>query len=213
MAADTYKDYMQQMADELYDMKKEKRLQELESAYQSDRSRLEGTKDELRSQLKAQKNELAAAYEKNRLSTNELNAAKGLSSGAASQAALSQLSEYQRNSTSLDAANTAASADAERRLAELEQQYKSDVASAIAENDYQKAAALMQQYKDNYQKQLSEAGLKANYGDFSGYSDIYGQDMAQAMYEFWKAKNPLLAYRAGEMTEQEYIDLVGKRPR
>lgn len=64
----------------------------------------------------------------------------------------------------------------------------------------------------NYDRTMTEAANRAEYGDFSGYAEIYGQGIADAMRDIWIAQNPLVAYSTGAITADEYMMLTGKYP-
>ena len=63
-----------------------------------------------------------------------------------------------------------------------------------------------------YDRTMTEAANRAEYGDFSGYADIYGSDIANSMREIWIAQNPMVAYSTGAITAEEYQMLTGKYP-
>lgn len=52
----------------------------------------------------------------------------------------------------------------------------------------------------------------ANYGDFSGYAELYGQDAADIMAKTWATANPLPAYLNGQIDEEEYYQITGEYP-
>lgn len=95
-------------------------------------------------------------------------------------------------------------------MAELETQYKSAVASAIAENDYNRAKALMDEYGNQESRDATMAKILAGYGDFSGYAKLYGDDVANNMAQYWISKNPKLAYGMGRISAEDYARLTGK---
>lgn len=95
-------------------------------------------------------------------------------------------------------------------MAELETQYKSAVASAIAENDYDRAKALMDEYGNQENRDAAMAKTLASYGDFSGYARLYGDDAANNMAQYWIYSNPQLAYSMGKISADEYARLTGK---
>lgn len=95
-------------------------------------------------------------------------------------------------------------------MAELETQYKSAVASAIAENDYDRAKALMDEYGNQENRDAAMAKTLASYGDFSGYARLYGDDVANNMAQYWIYSNPQLAYSMGKISDDEYRRLTGK---
>ena len=64
------------------------------------------------------------------------------------------------------------------------------------------------QYADAFAVQEAEA--RAQYGDFSGYEDLYG-DAGTAMKYGWAAANPLLAFQMGTITKDQYDNLAAGR--
>ena len=192
---------------ELYDMKKASRLKALEDAYRANVQAEDQRVDSVAGTYKAKANALEAQYEKQKRSFNELAAAKGLNTGAASQAALSQQSEYQQGMAGLRQDEARAYSDSKTALGRLESEYKSAVADAIAENDYQRAEALYSLWKNKSSADEDKAKLLAQYGDFSGYAALYGEDIAREMSAMWAAKNPALAYKSGLISEEEYYRL------
>lgn len=96
-------------------------------------------------------------------------------------------------------------------MAALETQYKSAVAQAIAENDYNRAKALMDEYGNQESRDATMAKILAGYGDFSGYAKLYGDDAANNMAQCWIYSNPQLAYSMGMISADEYARLTGKR--
>lgn len=68
---------------------------------------------------------------------------------------------------------------------------------------------------DQYNKawDLQQAEALAQYGNFSGFEDLYGKDEADQMRLTWAAANPDAAWTAGLITELEYYKLTGATPR
>lgn len=95
-------------------------------------------------------------------------------------------------------------------MAALETQYKSAVAQAIAENDYNRAKALMDEYGNQENRDAAMAKTLASYGDFSGYARLYGDDVANNMAQYWISQNPKLAYDMGRISAEDYARLTGK---
>ena len=151
-------------------------------------------------------------YERNRRNFNQQATGSGLNTGTASQAALAQNSTWQRDYGNLRTAEADALSAADRQMAELETQYKSAVAQAIAENDYNRAKALMDEYGNQESRDAAMAKTLASYGDFSGYAKLYGDDAANNMAQYWIYSNPQLAYSMGKISADEYARLTGKYP-
>lgn len=149
-------------------------------------------------------------YERNRRNFNQQAAANGLNTGTASQAALAQNSTWQRDYGNLRTAEADALTAADQQMAALETQYKSAVAQAIAENDYNRAKALMDEYGNQENRDAAMAKTLAGYGDFSGYARLYGDDVANNMTQYWIYSNPQLAYSMGRISAEDYARLTGK---
>lgn len=68
---------------------------------------------------------------------------------------------------------------------------------------------------DQYNKawDLQQAEALAQYGNFSGFEDLYGKDQADQMRLTWASANPDAAWTAGLITEEEYYKLTGALPR
>lgn len=61
--------------------------------------------------------------------------------------------------------------------------------------------------------ELEQADALAQYGNFSKYAELYGDEDADQMRLTWASANPDAAWTAGLITEDEYYKLTGKRPR
>lgn len=64
----------------------------------------------------------------------------------------------------------------------------------------------------DYSRGLNEAQAKSQYGDFSGYADIYGDEIAKAMELTWALQNPYVAYAAGKLSAEDFTTLTGQTP-
>lgn len=197
---------------ELYDAKRQKQINDFEAAYQHNLRELERSREKLGGIYSERQNALAGNYERSRMSMNERAAASGIGSGAGTQAALMQRNEYLRDSSALERSRAEAQSTADRDIAELGERFRYDVSSAIAENDYQRAAALIEQYRDNYSNLLRRAGTLADYGNFSGYGSLYGEAAAEGMKNVWTASNPDIAYSIGSIDAEQYRRITGRYP-
>lgn len=210
-----YKNYNTDRAgaiNQMYDAQKQNQLSQLESAYNQSKSAAQAAADKINPTYQQKANDLAVQYERNRRNFNQQAAGNGINTGTASQAALAQNSMYQRDYGRLRTAEADAQAEANRGLADLEAQYQSNIKAAVAENDYNRAAALLKEYNDRYSRDLQQAQTLAGFGDFSGYANIYGDQQATNMFNTWKASNPDLAYRTGRIDADEYFRMTGKYP-
>ena len=195
-------------------------LNQLNAANQINQSNYDANRQQLEDYYNQQRNAASAEYERNRYNLNQQIASNGLNVGTGSQAALAMNNQYQANQTALGKAQMQAQAEIDRAVANLNVQYQADVASAIGENDYQKAAALYQdklnreqQMMSYYQNLINEMNTRASYGDFEMMKQIYGTDAADIAKEVWAQQNPDAAYRQGAITAEEYKNITGEYPR
>lgn len=196
----------------MFDAQKESQLKQLESAYNQSMSAQQAALDKIAPQYQTAANDLAVQYERNRRNFNEQAAMNGINTGAASQAALAQNNEYQRSFGNLRSSEGEAIANANRGIADLTTNYQNDISAAIADNDYNRAAALLDEYNVQYSRDLAKAEALASYGDFSGFAAIYGQAEANKMKKAWIATNPQLAFMTGAITEEQYNNLISGYP-
>jgi hypothetical protein len=103
-------------------------------------------------------------------------------------------------------------AEAERQMANLTASYQTNIQTALANNDYQKAAALLDEYNNGYERDLKNAQVLAEFGDFTGYAGLYGQEQADNMFAIWASQNPDLAYLSGNITKDQRDNIKGGRP-
>ena len=213
-------DYSAQIQ-QMYDAQMAAKAQSLEDAYNQNLEAMQYAKGQIDPQFIAQGNDLATQYERTRRNNNLRADMNGLNTGAASQMDLAQQSNYLNSFGQIRAAQAKAQTEADRQIANLEVSYKSAVAQALADNDYQKAAALMQEYQRrdaaaeemrryNQQQALADAKLRAAYGDFGGYESIYGSDVSKTMRDFWVQSNPNYAYANGLISAEQYKKLTGR---
>lgn len=197
---------------QMYDARKDEQLSQLENAYQQNLSDAQAAADKINPTYQQKANDLAVQYERNRQNFNNQAAVNGINTGAASQAALAQNSTWQRDYGNLRTAQADAQSEADRGILNLKTQYQNNVQAAIAQNDYERAAALLDEYNNAYSRGQDSAKLLAQFGDFSGFASIYGQEAADNMAAIWRLQNPDIAYNLGQMNEEEYRKLTGKYP-
>lgn len=211
-AYDEYEQQRQKSINEMYDAQKQNTITELESAYQQNRAAQEQAAQQIEPTYNDRANQLAGEYERSRRNLNAQANANGLNTGTASQMALAQNSAYQGRMGALRTSQAEAETAAQRQAAELEAAYKNAVASAISQNDFNRAKALYDEYNNAQSRAESRAATLAKYGDFSGYGDIYGGDSAAYMQSIWNAQNPDLAYQTGRISAQEFKGITGSYP-
>lgn len=184
----------------MYDAQRQQQLQSLESAYNQNTQTLQSSLKDVSRNYGAKANDLNAQYERSRMAMNEQMAANGLNVGAGSQAGLAQQSNYLNAFGKIGAEQANAEQNINQQIANLEMTYKNAVSDAIAKNDHERAAALLAEYKrrdeaakeqqrynDNWA--LNKAQTLAQYGNFSGYAELYGQDVANAMQQYYDMMN------------------------
>ena len=201
---------------EIYDAQRRAREEELKTAYDKSMSDYQAARDKIAPEYQKQANDLSVQYERNRQNFNNQAAATGINSGTASQAALARGGEYQRDFGNLRTAEANATAEADRQMANLTAEYQANIRAALADNDYKKAQALLDEYNNGYQRDLKNAQILAEFGDFSGFLNLFGEDQAKNMEAVWRAQNPDLAasldYAAGKIDAEQYKQLTGKYP-
>jgi len=197
---------------DMYAAQQQARLNELENAYNLSMSDMQAAADKIPVQFQTQANANAVDYERQRRNALEQFNMNGLNTGANSQYQLSMMGNNQRTMNNIRQAQASSEAEAARQQANLTAQYQSNIQSALANNDYQRAAALLDEYNNGYERDLKNAELLAGYGDFSGYAGIYGEDTAKGMEDIWKQQNPDVAYVTGKITKDQRDNIKAGRP-
>ena len=158
-------------------------------------------------------NDVLTQNVRNQQNLNQFADVRNLNRQQGSQAALS-LGSAQSASTGLMAAQQqAALAESKRQLDQMKVKYQSDVAAAIADNDYKRAAALLDDYNNQNAWKEKQAEILASYGNFDPYGELYGTDAAATMRNVWNAQNPDVAYRTGQIDAETYKNITGQYPR
>lgn len=196
----------------MYDAQRAQREAELKSAYEQAMSGYQSAYDKISPAYQQKANDLAVQYERQRHNFFNEAAASGINTGVSAQESLARGGEYQRDFGALRTSEAEQQAAVERQMADREAQYRSEVAAALAQNDYQKAGALLDEYNNGYQRDLENAKLLASYGDFSLFQNLYGKDQADNMFLLWAAQNPDLAHNTGAITDDQFNNIKnGKR--
>ena len=155
---------------------------------------------------------------------NEYAAASGLNSGAGGQAMLAFSNQLQGDLNDLYLGEANALTEAQTQITKLTMEYQNSIAEAVANNEYERAAALLEEFRaqaqsvvdvakdqaqlnlgytqqnqsvanTNYDRLLSNAETLAKFGDFSGYLALgYSSDQIEQMRAVWKAANPDIAW-------------------
>lgn len=197
---------------QMFDAQRESQLKQLENSYNQSMSAHQEAKDKIAPQYQTAANDLSVQHERNRRNLNIQAAANGINTGTASQMALAQNNSHLRDFGNLRASESEALAAADRGIANLTTKYQGDIGTAIADNDYKRAAALLDQYNADRKEALNKAEMLASYGDFSGFADIYGSATANKMKKSWIASNPAMAFMTGAINENQYNNLINGYP-
>ena len=134
-------------ANKLYDAAMQKHLASLQSAYDNSKMELEAYKEKLPEIYQAQANTLSANAEKEKANFNEMAAYQGMNTGVASQAKLALSNEAQAAMTDVRVAEANAMKDAEHEISALYVNYQNAITEAVANNEYERAAALLEEYQ------------------------------------------------------------------
>ena len=135
-------DAMTQYINDMYAQSLEAELAALKSAYDSNVAELESQNDRIAEQYRAARNQLAGQNELQRMQMNELGIAQGLNTGATGQMALAQNMAYQGNLGNLWAQEAQTQADVDLTIAQLMNQYNSNVQQVTANINAQRSAVL-----------------------------------------------------------------------
>ena len=174
----------------LYDAQKAQQEQSLKTAYDQNVQTLQNSKQAIAPLYNQQANDLSTQFERTRRMNNMKADYNGLNTGAASQMDLAQQSNYLNSFGKLRTAQAQAEQAVDQKLADLEINYKNSVAQALADNDYQRAAALMKEYQrrdeatkeeQRYQYQIQTAAQQ--------YADQYARQQEQDAFAREKYNN------------------------
>ena len=211
----------------VYDAAQKAALAALQSAYEKSKLEMEATKEKLPALYQKQANQVSANAEKEKANFNEMAAYQGMNTGTGSQAKLAMANQAQGDLADVRLAEASAITDMENQLTSLYVQYQNSIAEAVANNEYERAAALLKEYQkaaesvvstaqnqaylnldtashnqsikeSAYQKNLELAEALASFGNFSGYRNLgVSDDMIAKMTAVWKAANPDIAWALG----------------
>ena len=208
----------------LYDAANKASLAALESAYNNSKLEMKQAKGKISPMYQQQANLIAAEAAKQRMNFNEQAAASGMNVGTGSQARLAMNIQEQGDQAAIRTAEANAMQDAENKMTALYVEYQGKIATAVANNEYERAAQLLDEYRaaaqsvvdvakdqaqlnlsytqqnqsvanTNYDRLLSNAETLAKFGDFYGYLALgYTNDQIEQMRAVWKAANPDIAW-------------------
>lgn len=208
----------------MYDAAREATLAALKSAYDTSKFQAEQDMAKISPLYQQQRNATAANAERERMMFNEYAAASGLNSGTGGQAMLAFSNQLQGDLNDLYLGEANAITEAQNQITLLTMEYQNSIAEAVANNEYERAAALLQEFQmqaqsvvetakaqaslnlqtagqnlnasnSEYERLADSAATLAQYGDFSGYLALgYSPDQIEQMRAVWKAANPDIAW-------------------
>jgi len=177
LTAPTLRSYQAQEAPELqayraqaervgqtYDAARDAQHLALENQYNMSRAENQRAAEQIPEYYRQQALAAEQQAARNRLAFNESAAASGLNTGAGSQAQLAQNAALQGNLTAIGTARANAEAEAQFQLMQMERQYQNAVSEALANNEYERAAALMQEYQREAESTVNAANQRALLG-------------------------------------------------
>ena len=178
----------------LQDAAREKSLAALKTAYDTNTATIDEQAAKIPGLYHDAENQVAADNAQQTQKMNEYFAANGLNTGASGQAQLAQNTTAQDNIGSLEKAKADALNGVETKRTTLATQYQNAIAEAIASNNYERAKSLYdeavrvdesivstalnqaqlnyQAANDTYNRTAAQADTLAQYGNFSGYSNL-----------------------------------------
>ena len=185
----------------LYDAQKAQQEQSLKTAYDQNVQTLQNSKQAIAPLYNQQANDLSTQFERTRRMNNMKADYNGLNTGAASQMDLAQQSNYLDSFGKLRTAQAQAEQAVDQKLADLEISYKNSVAQALADNDYQRAAALMKEYQRRDEATKEEQRYQYNIKVAAQqYADQYARQQEQDALAKQQYEDKL----AAQQWEQQY---------
>lgn len=190
----------------LYDARREAALAALRSAFEANSSTLEAQRAEIPGVFQTQRNAAAAQSEQAGRSFNEYAAASGLNSGTGGQAALARSNRLQGDLSALGQQEAAEQRKLESQLAQLKVQYQNDIASAIANGEYERAAALLEEYRRAEESAVTTAQAQADENYRGWQSGVTGAQAAE------KSRRERLqdAEAAADAARKEALERAGR---
>ena len=172
----------------------------------------QANRDQIAKNYQTQMNAAATTWERQRRNFLEGANQNGINTGVGSQAQLAMMGQNQRTQGDLGRAQAQAETEADRNIADIRRNTQAAINEAVAKNDYQRAAALLDEYNQIYTRAMQKAQALAQYGDFSGFASVYGDDAAEQMRLTWLVQNPDLAYQMGQITQAQWQNLKSGQP-
>lgn len=196
----------------LYNQQYNSQAAQLKTAYDKNVSDAQAAQQKIAPQYQTQANQMAAQYERNRRNANLQAMQSGLNTGTAVQQQEALNNKYQQNYAGLRTQEAAAQTAAGQKMVDLGTAYQNNLAQARAEAENKKAQALINEQNSQNNWYDQQAKLMANYGNFSGYENLYGKDAAEQMRNVWAIQNPEAALGAGIIDAARYRQITGRDP-
>jgi len=193
----------------LYDKQYAANAASLKTAYDQNVSNAQAAQQKIAPQYQTQANAMARQYEQNRRNLNLQNMGNGMGTGTAVQQQEALNRQYQGNYAGLRGQEATAQSEAAQKIADLGTAYQNSLADARAESENKKAAALVEDQNKQNDWYDTQAKLLAQYGNFSGYENLYGKDTMDQMAKVWAIQNPEVALGAGIIDAATYKKYTG----
>lgn len=174
---------------QLYDAAAQAQMEALKKAFDQNSAALEGEREEIPLIFQSQRNAVAGQSEVAGKNFNEYAAASGLNSGAGGQAALARSNQLQGDLSALGAQEAAEQRAVDRQLIQLKTRYQDEIAQAIADGEYKRAAALLQEYQRAAQSAVSTAQAQADL-DMKAWQANASQNQWQQQFDYQRSRNP-----------------------
>lgn len=156
--------------------------------------------------------DLNTQYNRTQQGMDQFADVRGLNRQQGSQQAL-QLGRANASATGgISAARDIAAKSWARQQQQMKDSTANQIRQAIANGEYEKAAASLTNYNNWTAYTDNRAALLAGMGDYSGIEGIYGPEAASFMQKLDAANNPEVAYNTGKITAAEYERMTGKKP-
>lgn len=176
---------------DLYNASLQAQTQALQSAYDLNRLELQKYLGEIPPIYQAQANAIAANAEKEKQAMHEMAAANGLNVGTGTQADLALSNQLQNDLGAVRTAQANAINDAQHDLTMLYVEYQNSIAQAIADNEYERAAALLSEYQRQAQSVVDVAQKQAYLNidiagfnrDTNQYNDAFALEQENTSYQ------------------------------
>lgn len=195
-------------ANKLYDAAMQKHLSALQSAYDNSKMNMEAYKEKLPQIYQAQANTISANAEKEKANFNEMAAYQGMNAGTGSQAKLALTNAEQSAMTDVRVAEANAMKDAEHELSALYVNYQNAITEAVANNEYERAAALLEEYQKAAESVVETAYRQALL-DLQSQDQAFSQQLAMQELQQSTTDSAYRKNRENAETLAKYGDFSG----